>query len=180
VRLLSRTAHELGRSYPEVVEGIAAQRCSDFAVDGEIVAFQGRLTSFARLQGRMQLTDPDAARRTGIEVFLYVFDIVHLAGHDLRQLPLRTRKAAQAHAVVRGPDPLRHVGKRAGSAAAQGGLRRCAAVRARPRRCDGGSRSARVRRQSEADRAGCDPASLAGAFRLIAALNELLAESGGG
>src|SRR6516165_6876974 len=56
VTLLSRTAHELGRSYPELVEGIAAQRCPDFVIDGEIVAFEGQVTSFARLQGRMQLT----------------------------------------------------------------------------------------------------------------------------
>jgi bifunctional non-homologous end joining protein LigD len=93
VRLLSRTAHELGRSYPELVEAIGAEACSDFVVDGEIVAFDGRVTSFARLQRRMQLSDPEAARRTGVEVFLYAFDLVHLDGHDTRQLPLRSRKA---------------------------------------------------------------------------------------
>lgn len=93
VRLMSRTAHELGRSYPELVEAIGAQPSADFIVDGEIVAFEGRVTSFAKLQRRMQLSDPEAARRTGVEVFLYVFDLLHLAGHDTRELPLRSRKA---------------------------------------------------------------------------------------
>jgi DNA ligase D-like protein (predicted ligase) len=68
-------------------------------VDGEIVAFEGRVTSFSRLQRRMQLTDPEAARRTGVEVFLYVFDLVHLAGHDTRELPLRVRKSLLRRAL---------------------------------------------------------------------------------
>jgi DNA ligase D-like protein (predicted ligase) len=93
IRLLSRTGRELGRSYPELVEAIAAEPCPEFVIDGEIVAFEGRVTSFSKLQGRMQLTDPQAARRTGIEVFLYVFDVVHLDGYDMRELPLRSRKA---------------------------------------------------------------------------------------
>jgi bifunctional non-homologous end joining protein LigD len=62
-------------------------------VDGEIVAFDGRLTSFARLQQRMQLTDPDQARASGVAVLYYLIDLVHLEGHDLTGLSLRTRKA---------------------------------------------------------------------------------------
>ena len=99
VRLLSRTGRELGRSYPELGEAIGAEDCSDFVVDGEIVAFEGRVTSFSKLQRRMQLTSPEAARRTGVEVFLYVFDVVHLAGHDTRELPLRSRKALLRRAL---------------------------------------------------------------------------------
>lgn len=99
VRLKSRTARELGRSYPELVEAIRAEDCSDFVVDGEIVTFDGRVTSFSKLQRRMQLTNPEAARRTGVEVFLYVFDVVHLAGHDTRELPLRSRKALLRRAL---------------------------------------------------------------------------------
>jgi DNA ligase D-like protein (predicted ligase) len=111
VRLLSRTAHELGRSYPELVEAIGAQASSDFVVDGEIVAFEGRITSFARLQRRMQLSDPEAARRTGVEVFLYLFDIVHLDGHDTRGLPLRARKALLRQALAF-KGPVRYVSHR--------------------------------------------------------------------
>ena len=114
VTLLSRTAHELGRSYPELVEGIAAQRCPDFVIDGEIVAFEGQVTSFARLQGRMQLTDPDAARRTGIEVFLYVFDLIHIEGYDVREVALRLRKALLRRAISF-DGPIRYVTHRNGA-----------------------------------------------------------------
>ena len=47
----------------------------------------------------MQLSDPDAARRTGVAVFLYVFDLLRLEGEDLRELPLRERKARLRRAL---------------------------------------------------------------------------------
>jgi bifunctional non-homologous end joining protein LigD len=92
VRLSSRTAKLLNGSYPELVEALSGEPCRDFVADGEVVAFSGRVTSFARLQGRMQIHDPDRARRSRIAVYLYLFDIVHLDGHDTRALPLRARK----------------------------------------------------------------------------------------
>ncbi len=93
VRLMSRTDKRLNNSYPELVEALEHDACPDFVVDGEIVAFQGRITSFSRLQGRMQIADPERARRTGIAVYLYLFDLVHLDGHDATALPLRVRKS---------------------------------------------------------------------------------------
>jgi bifunctional non-homologous end joining protein LigD len=92
VHLRSRTDHLLDPSYPELVDALAGESDDDFVVDGEIVAFAGGVTSFSRLQGRMQIADPERARRTGIAVYLYLFDIVHLDGHDLTRLPLRARK----------------------------------------------------------------------------------------
>jgi bifunctional non-homologous end joining protein LigD len=99
VSLRSRTDHLLDRSYPELVEAFARQGSDDFVVDGEIVAFAGGITSFSRLQGRMQIADPDRARRTGIAVYLYLFDVVHLDGHDTTALPLRTRKRLLREAI---------------------------------------------------------------------------------
>jgi bifunctional non-homologous end joining protein LigD len=93
LRLLSRTGREMNGSYPELVEALERERRNDFVVDGEIVAFHGGVTSFSRLQRRMQLSDPRAARRTGVAVFLYVFDLLRLDGEDLRDLPLRERKS---------------------------------------------------------------------------------------
>ncbi|MGH2654689.1 MAG: non-homologous end-joining DNA ligase [Actinomycetota bacterium] len=84
VRLLSRNRLEMGR-YAEIVEALADQPAQDFVVDGEVVAFHGRLTSFSRLQRRgLGVPTP---------VFFYVFDLLHLDGRDLRRLPLRRRKA---------------------------------------------------------------------------------------
>jgi bifunctional non-homologous end joining protein LigD len=91
-RLLSRTGKSMNSAFPEIAEALAAEP-ADFVVDGEIVAFEGNRTSFERLQRRIHIRDPEAARRTGVAVFLYLFDILHLDGYDLTELPVRTRKA---------------------------------------------------------------------------------------
>lgn len=117
VRLLSRNRKELNNHYPELVEALAEQANQDFVVDGEIGAFDGGRTSFSRLQGRMQVNDPDAARRTGVKVFLYVFDILRLDGDDLTGLPLRRRKALLRGALEYG-GPLRFTPHRIGNGVA--------------------------------------------------------------
>jgi DNA ligase D-like protein (predicted 3'-phosphoesterase) len=73
VRLLSRNRLLLNNTYPEIVEALTKQDTSQFVVDGEIVAFEGRRTSFARLQGRSGITDPEEARASRIPVFYYAF-----------------------------------------------------------------------------------------------------------
>lgn len=105
-RLLSRHGADAGASFPEVVEALQAQVTPDFVVDGEVVAFDGAQTSFARLQPRMHVSTPDKARRGGIEVFYYIFDVLHLAGHSTRSLPLRERKKLLRD-MVDFDDPLR-------------------------------------------------------------------------
>lgn len=112
VRLLSRNRKDLYATYPEVVEALTSQPAVDVVLDGEVVAFEGRQTSFARLQGRMQLRDAARARRSGIAVFYYIFDLLHLEGHDLSRLPLRRRKALLRRSL-RFDDPLRFLAHRA-------------------------------------------------------------------
>jgi bifunctional non-homologous end joining protein LigD len=92
VSLQSRNQKTINSHYPELAEAISSQGEERFIADGEIVAFERGQTSFARLQGRMQLTDPDAARRTGIAVFLYLFDLLYLDRYDTTALELRDRK----------------------------------------------------------------------------------------
>jgi len=92
VRLLSRNRKDMNDTWPELVEALGQQGCRDFVADGEIVAFEGRRTSFARLQGRLGVTDPAEPRASGIAAYLYLFDLLHLEGHDLAKLPLRDRK----------------------------------------------------------------------------------------
>jgi bifunctional non-homologous end joining protein LigD len=111
VRLLSRNRKDLHASYPELVDALGRQPCADFVADGEIVAFEGHLTSFARLQGRMQTRDPEAARASGIAVVFYLFDLPHLAGYDLSGLSLRRRKALLREAITF-EDPLRFTAHR--------------------------------------------------------------------
>jgi DNA ligase D-like protein (predicted ligase) len=110
VSLYSRTRKRLV-AYPEIEEALAERGGPPYVADGEIVAFKGGKTSFSRLQGRMQLASPDAARRTGIPVYLYIFDLVFFDGHDLRELPLRQRKSALRRAFDF-EDPVRYLAHR--------------------------------------------------------------------
>lgn len=107
VRLLSRSKQDLNGTYPEIVGSLADQAPQDFVVDGEIVAFEGAGTSFSRLQQRMGITDPDAARRSPVSVYYYLFDLMHLEGYDVTRLGLRERKGLLRRAI-RFSDPLRY------------------------------------------------------------------------
>ena len=82
-RMLSRNDLDLARRYPVLCEALAAQDHDRFAVDGEIVAFAGSQTSFARLTQR---------GRRPVTVFFYVFDLLWIDGYDVRALDLRSRK----------------------------------------------------------------------------------------
>jgi bifunctional non-homologous end joining protein LigD len=116
--LLSRTEQRLNDTYPEIVEALLAQDCTDFVVDGEIVAFEGAQTSFARLQRRMQLRDPERARRSGVAVFYYAFDLLRLDGRDTTGLPLRERKTLLRSSLTF-DDPVRYLPHRNAEGAAR-------------------------------------------------------------
>lgn len=90
--LWSRNHNVLNDSYPEVVEALAAQGPSHFVADGEIVAFDGPQTSFAKLQPRIHLTDRARIEATGVEVYYYLFDLLVFDHSDTGRLPLRQRK----------------------------------------------------------------------------------------
>ncbi|MBN2538399.1 non-homologous end-joining DNA ligase [candidate division WOR-3 bacterium] len=105
-RLRSRNRKDLGIHYPELEEALARQAGESMVLDGEVVAFKGSVTSFERLQARMQVSDPEKARHSGVAVYYYLFDILHLAGHDLTGLPLRARKRV-LRGAVRFRDPVR-------------------------------------------------------------------------
>jgi bifunctional non-homologous end joining protein LigD len=96
-RMLSRNDLDLAHRYPEVREALAKQPCERFAVDGEVVAFDGAQTSFARLAQR---------GRRPVPVFFYVFDLLWLDGVDIRALALRTRKRLLS-STIQFEDPLR-------------------------------------------------------------------------
>jgi DNA ligase D-like protein (predicted ligase) len=111
-RLLSRNRLDASGHYPEIVEALATQP-GEFVVDGEVVAFRGRRTSFELLQRRMQIRDLTVARGTGVRVLYYVFDVVHAQGFDTRNLELRHRKAILRR-LFRFEGPLRFTAHRRG------------------------------------------------------------------
>ncbi len=90
-----RSGHDATALYPEIAAAVAALPYADFVVDGEVVVFEddGR-PSFNRLQRRSQLARVTEIKRAAIEhpATLVVFDLLSFEGHDLRDLPLTTRK----------------------------------------------------------------------------------------
>lgn len=107
VRIYSRNRKPLNDAYPELVEALARGVRGDAVLDGEIVAFDTArgITSFARLQQRMQLRDPVRALRTQVAVHLYLFDCMFYEGLDLTGLQLLERKSVLKD-VVWFDDPL--------------------------------------------------------------------------
>jgi len=94
VRLWSRNEKDRTDRYPEIAAAVRSQPCDRFVADGEIVAFDGDVTSFARLQRN------DGRR------FLYLCDVMQIGDTDLRSVPLRDRKA-RLRSTIDFADPLR-------------------------------------------------------------------------
>lgn len=109
VRLMTRNRQDRTGTWPDVAEALASQDGADLVADGELVAFEGGVTSFSRLQERMQIRDEREARAKAQEVraYLYLFDLLHLDGHDVTALPLRTRKGLLRQALP-WEDPVRY------------------------------------------------------------------------
>jgi DNA ligase D-like protein (predicted ligase) len=90
--LLSRNRILLNAKYPEITMALGRQRSDSFIADGEIVTFKNGVTSFARLQQRMQIEHPSADLLRRVPVWFYLFDLLYLDGYDTRRVPLRYRK----------------------------------------------------------------------------------------
>jgi bifunctional non-homologous end joining protein LigD len=97
--LWSRNEKRMNAAYPEIVKALEKAAKHNMVLDGEIVAFDGELTSFAALQPRIHLRDEKRAVATGVEVFLYLFDLPWLAGQDLTDTPLLSRKQLLKQAI---------------------------------------------------------------------------------
>jgi bifunctional non-homologous end joining protein LigD len=97
VRLRSRNDLSLNGRFPEIAAALEQDPVTDVILDGEIVAFDGAQTSFARLQQRGERPTP---------VFFYVFDILRVAGEDVTAEPLRERKSLLRRSLAFA-DPIR-------------------------------------------------------------------------
>ncbi len=113
VRLISRTHNEMSASFPEINDAFEAMPPGDYVLDGEVVAFRDGATDFQMLQPRMGLINPDDARKTGVPVFYYLFDILYFDGFDVTQLSLTARKYVLYHALPY-KDPIRFLEDRSG------------------------------------------------------------------
>jgi DNA ligase D-like protein (predicted ligase) len=92
VRLMTRNQKDDTSTYPEITQALAAQRAGEFIIDGEIVAFDGSQTRFARLQQRLGVRHPGPDLIAEVPVCYYIFDVLWAGDRDVRPLPLRQRK----------------------------------------------------------------------------------------
>ncbi len=113
VRLVSRNGKKVTGSYPDLADALDEMWAEvregsrpAMVLDGEVVAFSHGVTSFSRLQERMQIKDPEAARESPVKVYFYLFDLLHLDGFSVRRLSLRTRKRLLQSTLTFG-DPVR-------------------------------------------------------------------------
>jgi DNA ligase D-like protein (predicted ligase) len=106
VRLITRNEKDRTSHYPDLVEALQRDHTAPLIADGEIVAFRGDITSFARLQERMQNARPSAAQVAAVPVLFYLFDLIWFDGYDLSALPLLARKSVLRRAIDF-EDPIR-------------------------------------------------------------------------
>lgn len=90
VTLYSRNKKVLNATFPEIVEALEKKRGPDWVVDGEIVAFEGRVTSFSKLQSRLGVKKVRSKR---VPVYFYLFDLLYWKDEDVRNCSLLERKA---------------------------------------------------------------------------------------
>ncbi|HEX6143301.1 MAG TPA: DNA ligase D, partial [Geminicoccaceae bacterium] len=105
VRFITRGGHDWTERYGDLARPFERLACKAALIDGEIVVQdEDGVSSFARLQ------DALAEGRTH-DLTFYAFDLLHLDGHDLADVPLVRRKEA-LHALVApeagGTSPLQY------------------------------------------------------------------------
>jgi len=96
VRLFSRDLNDMTRSFPEIAAAAdTLASAAPLAIDGELVPWrEGVVLDFASLQTRLGRVRPSPELLAEVPVVLVAFDLLHHAGRDLLEIPLRQRRAA--------------------------------------------------------------------------------------
>lgn len=90
----SRQGTNLTAAFPDLIDAARQQLPPGVVVDGEAVIWQGGRLDFDALQRRLVTRTSTIARLARQKPAVFVaFDLLAVAGHDLREQPLRTRRA---------------------------------------------------------------------------------------
>jgi DNA ligase-1 len=94
--LFSRDLNDVTRSFPEIAAVAATLAdAAPMVIDGELVPWRaGSVLDFASLQTRLGRVRPSQQLLEEVPVVLVAFDLLHHAGRDLLEVPLRERRAA--------------------------------------------------------------------------------------
>jgi bifunctional non-homologous end joining protein LigD len=102
VRLLTRKGLDWTDKFPNVAAAVAKLPAGQALLDGEIVVEDARgISSFSALQAALKAGERE-------RFVYYVFDLLHLDGRNLAELPLLERKAALARLVGKKRGPIRY------------------------------------------------------------------------
>jgi DNA ligase-1 len=96
VALFSRTLEPLGERMPEIAEAVLALPARSLILDGEAIALRadGRPRPFQETAGRAASRGDVAALRAAVPLTPFFFDVLHVDGRDLLDLPASVRLAA--------------------------------------------------------------------------------------
>jgi bifunctional non-homologous end joining protein LigD len=97
VRLITRNGYDWTKRYPWIFESALKNRQKQFVIDGEAVILG--------VDGVPDFNALHSGRRNE-EVQFYAFDVMALAGEDLRTLPLSLRKTNLARLLARRSDGI--------------------------------------------------------------------------
>ena len=98
VALLTRSGLDWTHRVQAVADAIASLPVGDATFDGEaVVLSENGTTNFAELQAAFQ----EGARN---QITYFCFDLLHIEGHNPRELPLQTRKDMLAKVLAQAPD----------------------------------------------------------------------------
>jgi bifunctional non-homologous end joining protein LigD len=106
IRLVSRTGQDVTPTYPELRGLGSALDRRQALLDGEVVALgDSGWPDFEALQPRMHVRDETMARRLAAEypVSYLAFDVLHLDGRPLLDLPYAQRRALLEDLALEGP-----------------------------------------------------------------------------
>jgi bifunctional non-homologous end joining protein LigD len=106
ITLTSRNAKDMTVSYPELRPLGKSVGTTQLLLDGEIVTFDaGGRPSFGKLQQRMHVANASAARRLAQSdpAVLLIFDLLHLDGRSLLDVPYRDRRELLMSLELAGP-----------------------------------------------------------------------------
>jgi DNA ligase-1 len=94
IRLFSRDLNDVTRSFPEIAEAAETLRSdAPLVIDGELVPWrEGAVLDFASLQTRLGRVRPSADLLREVPVVMVAFDLLHHAGDDILEWPLRARR----------------------------------------------------------------------------------------
>ena len=102
VQLFSRLPRELTADFPQIVAALEKLPARQLVMDGELIALDERgRSSFQLLQNRR--SHPSDGR----PILLYLFDLMHLDGQDLKASPLTARRVALERLLKKQNGPLR-------------------------------------------------------------------------